>query len=208
MLLSAAKSRHSVGLKCRPVYGIPPTTHPVSRSAKAESINRSVGRPFTMRAGSQSPLFQCACGNGSLRASTRNARLCRSVSAGSAPLPHTLPRSLNHRHLPSRPCRCRRSGFFRRFYAGQPSLFPLGSFALVHLKQTPFRQSSASELGIDETAGIPESPWRTDCVASVVYGRPVRWSAGQTHVSDTEPSLTDPERSLTIGWHQWPFRGV
>src|ERR1700680_3531546 len=72
--------------------------------------------------------------------------------------------------------------------------FPLGLFALVHLKQTPFRQSSASELGIDETAGIPESPWRTDCVASVVYGRPVRWSAGQTHVSDTEPSLTDPLR--------------
>jgi hypothetical protein len=43
--------------------------------------------------------------------------------------------------------------------------FPLGLFALVHPKQTPFHQWSASELGIDETAGIPVSPWRTDCVA-------------------------------------------
>ena len=33
MLLSAAKSLHSVGLKCLPGYGTPPTTHPATTHA-------------------------------------------------------------------------------------------------------------------------------------------------------------------------------
>ena len=44
MLLSAARSRHSVGLRCGPVCGAPAAAHPVSRSVNAASVDQFLGR--------------------------------------------------------------------------------------------------------------------------------------------------------------------
>lgn len=44
MLLSAARSRHSVGLRCGPLCGAPAAAHPVSRSANAACVDQFLGR--------------------------------------------------------------------------------------------------------------------------------------------------------------------